>query len=283
MTSSYILGILITSGGGFIIDNNIDKLVVKHNKLVEFKGRMTVNELKLFSLIVASIRESQDNQFKEYKIDTTVLKQTTKDKNFYNYICDIAFKLEEKRIIVERINDRDEKIRTSIRLINKPRIVENSKYLGFYIDKDLIPYIIDLKREFTRYQIENILMLKSSYSVRVYELLKQYQSIGKREFNIDNLRSYLGIEENEYTRFTNFESRVVKIAEREINEYTDLNISYIKNKKGRNIVSITFTIDSKEDNAYITYLNENYNIKEFKEKSGLCDENFDSKQIIELY
>ena len=261
-----------------------DKLVVKHNKLIEFKGRMTVNELKLFSLIISYVRECQEDQFKEYKIDTTLLKETTKDKNFYNYICDVAFKLEEKRIIVEKINDNGKREITSIRLINKPHIIEDNKYLGLYIDKDLIPYIMDLKREFTRYQIENILMLKSGYSVRIYELLKQYQNIGKRSMSIDDLRTYLGVEEDEYLRFTNFESRVLKVAKLEINKHTDINIDYQKNKKGRTISSISFTIKSKcNDIEYIKYLNETYNIAEFKLKTGLENENFNAKQVIELF
>ena len=110
-----------------------DKLVVKHNKLIEFKGRMSTSELKLFGLIIADVRGQQDRQFEEYHIDISVLKETTKDKNFYNYICDVAFKLEEKRIIVEKFNDDNKKERTTLRLINKPYIIEDSKKLGIYI------------------------------------------------------------------------------------------------------------------------------------------------------
>lgn len=75
-----------------------NKLIVKHIKLIEFKGRMTTNELKLFSLIVSGVRGQQERQFEEYKIDLSVLKQTTKDKNFYSYIKDVAVKLEEKKL-----------------------------------------------------------------------------------------------------------------------------------------------------------------------------------------
>ena len=265
------------------MDNKNKKLVVKHNKLIEFKGRMSVNELKLFSLIIAEAREQQVRTLQKYHIDISSLKDTTKHKDFYGYIKEIAFKLEQKRIEVETKNSEGNRVSYPIRLIYRPTITEKSKYLELYLDKELIPYILDLKKEFTRYQIENILSLKSGYSIRIYELVKQYQIIKKRTFTVENLRNYLGIQKEEYDRFFDFEKRVLEVAEREINEYTDLNISYTKNKSGRSISSITFTIESKEDDAYITYLNENYNIKEFKEKSGLCDENFDSKQIIELY
>lgn len=263
--------------------NKDHKLVVKHNRLIEFKGRMTINELKLFSLIIADVREQQEKTLQEYHIDISILKETTNHKDFYNYMKEVAFRLEQKRIEVETINNEGNRESYPIRLIYRPRIVEKSKYLELYLDKDLIPYIIDLKREFTRYQIENILRLRSSYSVRIYELVKQYERIGNRTFKVDDLRNYLGIEKEEYKRFYDFETWVLKVAKKEINESTDINIDYVKNKKGRRIDSLSFTMASKEDNSYITYLNENYNIKEFKEKSGLAGENFDSKQIMELY
>lgn len=262
-----------------------DKLVVKHNKLVEFKGKMTTNELKLFGLIIADVREQQDKQFQEYNIDISILEETTKDKNFYNYIKDVALRLEDKKIVIDGINQNNKRYFTTIRLINKPRYVEGNNKLTLDIDKDLIPYILDLKREFTRYEIENILRLKSSYAVRIYELLKQYENIGKREINIKDLREYLGIEKEEYKRFDNFEARVLAPAQEEINESTDVSITYEKLKTGRRITSILFTIESRvqEDKFYIEYLNQYYNIKEIQSEMGLSKENFSSKQVMNIY
>lgn len=262
-----------------------NRLVVKHNKLIEFKGRMTLNELKLFSLIVADIREQQEKQFEEYKIDISVLKEITKDKNFYDYIKEVALKLESKRIVVEGSNEKKKRYFTTIRLINKPRYEEGEYHLVVDLDKDLIPYIIDLKRNFTRYEIENILRLKSTYSVRLYELLKQYQSIGNRKINIDDLRDYLGIEKDEYDRFYDFERRVLKVAKKEIDKYTDLEVDYEKIKTGRKITGIKFTIDSKPDvqKELIESIYTKEQIKDIKTKCGLKSERFNSKQIIELY
>lgn len=77
--------------------------------------------------------------------------------------------------------------------------------------------------------------LKSSYAVRVYGLLKQYESIGRRKINIKDLRDYLGIEKEECTRFDNFEARVLAPAQEEINENTDILIYYDKIKTQKNI------------------------------------------------
>lgn len=55
-----------------------------------------------------------------------------------------------------------------------------------------MPYLLQLKERFTRYELKNILYFKNKYSIRIYELLKQYEKIGKREINIKELRGYLG-------------------------------------------------------------------------------------------
>ena len=180
------------------------------------------------------------------------MQDTTEHKGFYDYIRNIALRLEDKRIVVDGLDKNNKRYFTTIRLISKPIFKEGGSKLTVEIDRDLIPYIIDLKREFTRYQITNILRLKSSYSIRLYELLKQYESIGAREIIISDLREYLGIAEDEYLRFDNFEARVLKQAKSEINDLykdgklvrkgTDINIKYEKIKTGRRITSILFKI-----------------------------------------
>lgn len=273
--------VMVIPQGNNKIESN--KLVVKHNKLIEFKGKLTINELKLLNLIIVEIRGDQNTQFKEYEIDVSILRQATEHKDFYNYMKEVATRLEDRKIIVEGINKENKRYFTTIRLIHKPRFIEGSDKLKINIDKDLVPYIIDLKKEFTRYKIENILELRSSYAVRIYELLKQYENIGKREILVEDLREFLGIEDDEYQRFYDFERRILKVAEEEINEYTDIEISYGKIKKGRRVNSILFIVEAKEVDEYKTFIEETYNIKNIKIGSGLQDENFNSKQIIDIY
>ena len=258
-----------------------NKLVVKHNNLIGYRGFMTNSELKLFSLIVANVREEQKEQFEKYSIDVSILKKQTKHKDFYRYLVDVALRLESRQLKVEKINDRGKRKFIPIRLINKPIITEDSKELEFYLDKDLLPYITNLKKNFTRYQVENILKLRSGYSIRVYELLKQYEKIGVRKVSVADLRGFLGIADEEYTRFTNFETRVLKRATREINDLTDIKIGYEKIKKGRKIDSILFTIESKQKEDKL--LDELYNIPELKQRLGINNENFSSKQVISIY
>lgn len=258
--------------------------VIKNNKLIEFKGRLTTNELKLFGLIMANVHENQTEDLEKYVIDVSELKGYTRDKNFYGYLQETAFGLENKRILVEYMEGGKEK-RYPLRLIYRPIITRDSKMLEFYLDKNLVPYILEFKSQgYTRYQLENVLRMKSSYSIRIYELLKQYQNMTTdyREFSLEELKEYLGIDPEEYTKIFNFEKWVLKVAEKEINEYTDIKITYEKIKKGKRVARIRFNVEYA-DKKYREYLEQAYNIPELKSKMGLEKERFNSQQIMELY
>ena len=200
---------------------------------------------------------------------------TTKER--YSEIRDIVRELRRKEVIIS--TEEGELITGWLSSI---RYVEKSGLIELEFSERLVPYLLQLRDKFTRYQLKNILYLKNKYSIRMYELLKQYEVIGKRTFTIDQLKEILSIKDK-YKDVRNLEKRVLEVSAKEINEYTDLNISYTKNKKGRSIESLTFTIESKENKQYIEYLEKTYNIKEFKQRAGLENENFNSNQVLELY
>lgn len=114
------------------------------------------------------------------------------------------------------------------------------------LDEDLVPYLFDLGQKFTQYQLYNILAMKSAFSVRIYELLKSYAFQKSKTFDIDELKRLLGVENiKSYVRFPDFRRYVLEKAQEEINEVTDLNISFEPVTKGRKVVKVKFRIDVK--------------------------------------
>ena len=253
-------------------------LFVKSNDLIEARYNLSLSEQKIILYAVSKLDRSQENfEVMSLKVrDFAELLGTTKER--YSEIRDIIRGLRKKELI---INAQEGEIITG--WVSSMQYMDKEGAIELEFSRKLTPYLLQLRKKFTRYQLKNILYLKSKYSVRMYQLMKQYEVIKRRTFMLKDIKKMLMIDEDQYKRMYDFERFVLKQSTDEINEYTDINISYVKNKKGRSIDSITFVIESKEDNLYIPYLNENYNIKEFKEKSGLNDENFNSEQIIELY
>ena len=105
----------------------------------------------------------------------------------------------------------------------------------------VIPYITRLESEFTSYRLEKISGMSSVHAVRLYELLVQYFTIGKRELALANLRESLGLT-NEYKAIKDFKKRVLDVAVVQINEHSDIRVSYTQRKTGRTITHLIFAI-----------------------------------------
>lgn len=105
---------------------------------------------------------------------------------------------------------------------------------------------IEAKTLFTRFALEQVASMKSVYSVRLYELLNQWKQAKKARFDLDVFRAQLGIEVDEYKAMNDFKKRVLQVAIDEINEKSDLQVSYEQEKKGRKITGFKFKVLTKD-------------------------------------
>lgn len=130
-------------------------------------------------------------------------------------------------------------------------------------NRHIMPYLIDLKKNFTQYALSDVIELNSKYSIIIYKWLcmyyNQYEHYsakgGRREEQVESYRNpSISIKElriltdtvNTYKKLSMFEIRVLKEPLEEINEHTHFNVSYEKIKKGRSISSIQFHITKNQ-------------------------------------
>ena len=97
--------------------------------------------------------------------------------------------------------------------------------------------------------------MKSQYSIRLYELLKSYKIQVTKTFTIEEFKKLLMIEDiKSYNRFPSLKQKVLEPAMKEINEYTDIDVSYREILKGRKVIKLEFHIKDKEHLfAYAAY------------------------------
>ena len=215
--------------GVFKMTDKKNNLVSKSNDLVEAKYRLSVQEQRLMAIMVSDIKPD-DEDFKDYtyRVDDFVNWVKVEGKDYYKQLKKITAKLLTRVISVK---EKDGILQTS--WLSSAKYFEDKGYIRLRFDPALRPYLLQLKNCFTQYALQNVLELKSKYAFRLYELCKQYQSIGKRKFQIDELRELLGLEKNELKQWIHFKERVLNIAQREINKHTDIKIKYEFEKWGR--------------------------------------------------
>ena len=255
-----------------ILNELSKRKVVEHNSLITSIAKMDKTPLKMFELAVSCIDTEEPPK------DHTVY--LSKNELF------AFFKVSD--------NDKHSRFKQAVENMQKQAFfkIKEKKEHGFefenivpipyvkwtdYHDEvtirfspEIIPYLINLKKNFTQHALSDFAELNSKYSIILYRWLSmnynQYEHYsvkgGRREEQVEAYRNpSISIRElreltdtiNDYKRFTHFETRVLKKPLEEINEHTSFNVSYDKIKKGRSIDSIVFHITEKrraDDNSY---------------------------------
>ena len=219
-----------------------DRQVCKiSNQLVEAKYKLTLEEQRLILLTIAQV-DVDDEDFKTYKIDLKNLENKVDKKINKNRMKSLAFNIMKKPFMLKETN-------AVYNFFAKVEPIETESALKVQFHPDLKPFLLDLQKEFTKYSLNFLLNLQSIYAVRLYQLLKQYQTIGKRKFNVDELREILQVPKS-YDNFADFKRKVLNIAQKEINKKTDIKISWEVTKKvRRKIVEIEFSVIGENNNS----------------------------------
>ena len=229
-----------------------NNLIVKSNQVVEAGYELTTNEQRLILLGISKIPKEQDiNPYFGYEITAQefATAYNIHPKTAYRELREASNKLYERSIII-RNEQQTMKLRWASSIIADnpyPTDVfpdEHWKRVVIFFNPQILPYLSNLKANFTQYLQSDISDVSGAYTIRFYELICQYRTIGKREVSIQDLRFILNIGDK-YPLFYDFKKRVIEPAIKEINEKTPMQISYEQKKKGKTIVGIVLNFKEK--------------------------------------
>jgi len=118
---------------------------------------------------------------------------------------------------------------------------DNNNTYDIYFHKELEADLV-AKSRYTSYLLEAGFRLKSKYSLRLYEICKKWEAVGKTTISIETLRSMLGVSDDEYKQYAMFKKRCLKRAVDEISDNTEVSVSFIEMKKGKAVDSVELII-----------------------------------------
>ncbi|WP_179991852.1 MULTISPECIES: replication initiation protein RepM, partial [unclassified Acinetobacter] len=171
----------------------------------------------------------------------------TDESNAYSQLADATKQLFNRQFsYIDRYADTDAV--TVSRWVNEVTYVNDKGMVVMYLNRNVISMISRLEANFTQYLLEQVSEFKSKYSIRLYELLIKYRDIGtSKKFEIAELRSKLGLEDNEYKLNAVFKRDVLDKAVKEINDKADIQIKYEQFKEGRKVSHILFKFIKKKE------------------------------------
>jgi plasmid replication initiation protein len=123
---------------------------------------------------------------------------------------------------------------------------EGDAYIEARFNDSMKPFLLQLKKRFTMYEAGHFLPLNSTYSMRIYELLKMREGISILRISVEELRDILGVGDS-YSSFSQLKYHVIGKAQEEIKEKTDIYFTYDVERKGRNAERLKFFIHRSEE------------------------------------
>lgn len=219
-----------------------NELVVKSNQVIEASYRLSIIEQRVILAAITQIPNNQEvSDDVVYFVSIAQLQQLgVHEKRAYQDLEEGISRL-YKRSITMSINNKIEEFRW----IQKIERIESKGVIGLRFSKDILPFISNLSREFTKYALSDIAGMSSAYAIRIYELLIQYKSTTIREIYIDDLRNMLELT-NKYPLYADLKRWVIDTSVRQINEYTPITTQYIEYKTGRKVTRLVFNFSYKE-------------------------------------
>jgi len=217
--------------------------VVKHNDLVKARSNLSKIEHRVIAMLIAQLdREDESFDLQRIHIRDIIEKSGSSSQDLYSRGKEICQRLLNQQIHIQTEEDNGQRVYEGYNALDKIRYAEGDGYIEARFNDSMKPFLLELKRRFTIYQLEAFMQLGSRYSMRVYELLKMREDLRWLRMRVEDLRKLLSCEDK-YSRFGDFRRRVIERAQSEINETTDISFTYKVEREGQSPVRVNFMIE----------------------------------------
>ena len=220
--------------------------VVKSDIIVRARYKLNPLSLKFITVLIAGLKRSDDlNQTYEFRVKEFKELTGLKRKDLYWAVKEAVREILEKPLYIPK--DEDSNSFLMLNWVASAEYKEGEGMVEFEISKKLRPYLLSVKERFLRYKLENILSLSNNYSIRVYEILKDWLETNKRYnkkaekiISIKDFREILEIPPS-YSNH-DIKRRILDKARGELLQKTDIAFDYEEIKTGRKITHLKFFI-----------------------------------------
>ena len=233
--------------------------------IINARYALSRSEIDIILTLLTAIKK-EDKDFKDYVFTISELESKTNRKWNSKQLKETVKKLMSKPLELPIEHQKDWEIVNWFSFFK----YSHTGLISCRFDKRLKPYLIELAGTRILADFRHLLPMNSSYSKRMYLLLKEYDKIGMRTFNVEELQAILKVPKSLKT-YSNFNLKVLKRAENDINKFTDIEVKFTEKKRGRKVVEITYIIRKNYTDlkAFIANIREIYpNVLLYHSKGG---------------
>ncbi len=211
--------------------------LIKTNPIINAKFDITAVQMKVFLKVVASIDQSGD-EMPEINISIKEFQEFVggKAKNIHTYLQEELTKLRKKDLYYE-----DDRIRLEANFFSSIVYHKKEGYFTFEFSKNIKPFLLQIKDNFTVLDIRNIMYLDSIYAIRFYEFCKEFERFRTFEFEVDELKEKFGLTDR-YKNYFDFKLKVINQARTELIKNSELYFDFEEIKSGKKVTRLKFFI-----------------------------------------
>jgi len=247
------------------IEVNGDLEVKKADVVVRARYKLNPLSLKFITSLIAGLKRGDDiNEVYQFKVKNFKELTGLKRKDLYWAVKESLKELLEKPIYIPKGKDENDNSFLMLNWIASAEYKEGEGIIEFEISNKLRPYLLEAQKKFLKYRLENILSLRSGYSIRMYEILKDwlemYSRYGNKAEKIVSLKEFREILEipRSYL-FGDIKRQILNKSKKELEEHTDIIFDYEEIKTGRKVTHLHFIIRPNPKNMQTeNRIQENY-------------------------
>lgn len=217
--------------------------VRQHNAITNARYEYSEMQLDIFLYLLAKLRKDKTDGV--YEVSVGEMAKLTGKK--YNY--------QQLRLATEGMGSRMFEVSTTksyiqLWMFQRIEYIHGTGIIEVEFSNPIKPYLFDLKDNFTSFQLYAALRLGSKYAKRIYTLCSQWKDKGQTQtFSLDEFKKMLSLLDDkgneQYRQIGQLKQFVLNESVKQINQHTDLDISYTLQKRGRSFNSITFTVKAQ--------------------------------------
>lgn len=220
----------------------------KSNNLVDagFFKRLNSMEMRLVNLAISKLnptRSIAQNRRFEFTVKEFLdcNSGVANYADIYDNVRSAVLNLGKVWVEVEPMDGYD---KTEVSLLTRRSYAKGQGSFMIEFHEDVMPYLAEIKHNYTSILLETFGSLKSEYSLRLYEFLSRWAYRGRVKISVNEMKDLLGVSDN-YSSFFDFKRYALAVGVKEINAKTNLSVDFKTFRTGRFITDLEFTIWDK--------------------------------------
>lgn len=228
---------------------NTNKLTVyKANEVIEAGYKISLNEQRVVLACIGQIESKKallvTDEFELTAKDFAAIFDVT-EKRAYQALIEVTENLFNRYIVINKPYPNKPNIdKLKTRWISSIAYNKTEGKITLRFAYDILHYLSSLEGCFTKYELKHIGKMTCIYAIRLYELLMQWRTIGKREVSIEWLKEQFELDES-YNRMYDLKKRVIEPAVKDINAHSNFSVAWEQRKTGRTVTHLIFTFAEK--------------------------------------